>query len=134
AIGERYTVGFGVDPQLQVSRQLVKKSQSVQGGNQVHSYDYRIIVSSYKSAPVKLQVWDRLPRAEAESVAITLTDPSPKLSDDPTYLRLERPDNLLRWDLSVEPGMTGEKAAAIAYQFKLEYARDVAIGNFKAKF
>ena len=47
-------------------------------------------------------------------------------------MREERPDNLLRWDLTVEPGTTGEKAKELTYQFKLEYARDVAIGNFKA--
>ena len=133
AIGERYTVGFGVDPQLQVGRQLVKKSRSVQGGNQVHTYEYRITVGSYKSGPVKVQVWDRLPKAEAEAVVVSLVEPSPKTSDDPVYLRRERPENLLRWDLTVEPGQTGEKAAAIAYLFKLEYARDVAIADFKAK-
>jgi hypothetical protein len=133
AIGEKYTVGFGVDPQLQVTRLLVNKSRSVQGGNQVHSYNYRITIGSYKSEAVKVQVWDRLPRAEAEAVAVSLVEPSPKLSGDPTYLRRERPENLLRWDMSVEPGQTGEKAASIAYQFRLEYARDVAIANFKAK-
>ncbi len=133
AIGEKYTVGFGVDPQLQVSRTLVKKSRTVQGGNQVHSYQYRITVGSYKSDPVKVQVWDRLPRAEAEAVAVSLVEPAPKLSEDPTYLGRERPENLLRWDVTVAPGQTGEKAATIAYQFKLEYARDVAIANFRAK-
>jgi hypothetical protein len=131
AIGERYTVGFGVDPQLQVARVLAKKTRSVQGGNQVRHYEYRITVASYKSEEVKVQVWDRLPRAEAEAVAVSLVDPSPKLSDEPGYLRQFRPDNLLRWDLTVAPGQTGEKAVSIAYQFKLEYARDVAIANFK---
>ena len=131
AIGERYTVGFGVDPQLQVSRTLVKKSRAVQGGNQVHNYEYRITVGSYKSEEVKVQVWDRLPRAEAEAVAVSLVEPSPKLSDNAMYVRQERPENLLRWDLTVAPGQTDEKAATVAYQFKLEYARDVAIANFK---
>jgi uncharacterized protein (TIGR02231 family) len=133
AIGERYTVGFGVDPQLQVSRTLVKKSRAVQGGNQVHNYEYRISVGSYKSEEVRVQVWDRLPRAEAEAVAVSLVDPSPKLSVNATYLRQERPENLLRWDLNVAPGQTDEKAATVAYQFKLEYARDVAIANFKTR-
>jgi Domain of unknown function (DUF4139)/N-terminal domain of unknown function (DUF4140) len=133
AIGERYTVGFGVDPQLQVARVLAKKSRSVQGGNQVHNYEYRITVASYKSEEVKVQVWDRLPRAEAEAVAVSLVDPSPKLSDDAGYLRQSRPDNLLRWDLTVSPGQTGEKAVIVAYQFKLEYSRDVAIANLKAR-
>ena len=38
AIGERLTVCFGVDPQLQVARQLVRKQRTIQGGNQVHTY------------------------------------------------------------------------------------------------
>ena len=59
---------------------------------------------------------------------------SPDLSKDSLYVRENKPQNLLRWDLMVEPGMTGIKAATIAYQFKLEYARDVVIGNFKPKF
>src|SRR5262249_23206884 len=91
AIGERFTVGFGVDPQLQVNRQLLKKSHSVQGGNQVHSYEYRITISSYKTPPARMQVWDRLPRAEAEAVAVSLVDPTPKLSEDPAYVRHDRP-------------------------------------------
>jgi uncharacterized protein (TIGR02231 family) len=133
AIGERLSVGFGVDPQLQVARQLVRKQRNVQGGNQVHVYDYRITVSSYKADPVRMQVWDRLPRAEAEAVAVSLEDPKPKLSADPTYVRKDRPDNLLRWDLTVAPGTSGEKAATIDYQFKLEYARDVSIASLKPK-
>jgi hypothetical protein len=133
AVGERCTVGFGVDPQLQVSRAMVKKARSVQGGNQVHSYQYRILVASYKADAVKVQVWDRLPRAEAEAIAVSLIEPTPKLSDDPAYVRQGRPDNLLRWDINVAPGQFGDKAATVAYQFKLEYARDVVIANFKAK-
>jgi uncharacterized protein (TIGR02231 family) len=133
AIGERYTVGFGVDPQLQSSRQLVKKSRTLQGGNQVHTFEYRISLASYKSEAVKVQIWDRLPKAEAEAIAVDLVGPAPKLSEDPSYLRRERPQNLLRWDLTVGPGASGEKASAVSYQFKMEYARDVAIANFKAK-
>jgi uncharacterized protein (TIGR02231 family) len=131
AIGEKYTVGLGVDPQIQVSRVLLKKSRTVQGGNQVHNYEYRITVGSYKSEPVMVQVWDRLPRAEAEAIAVSLVEPAPKLSNDPAYMRDGRPQNLLRWDLTVGPGQTGEKSATVAYQFKLEFARDVAIANFK---
>jgi hypothetical protein len=133
AIGERLTVGFGVDPQLQVARQLVRKQRTIQGGNQVHTYEYRITLGSYKSEPVRIQVWDRLPRAEAEAVAVSLEEPKPKLSADSTYARKDRPQNLLRWDLTVEPGTSGEKAATIDYQFKLEYARDVSIASLKPK-
>lgn len=133
AIGEQFVAGFGVDPQLQVVRTMVNKTRTLQGANQVYAYDYRLRVSSYKTTPVKLQLWDRLPKADAEAVGVSLIKTSPELSTDPSYTRDERPDNLLRWDLTIEPGMTGEKAKEVTYQFKLEYAREVSIGNFKSQ-
>src|SRR5262249_56012978 len=39
AIGKQFTVGFGVDPQLQVQRVLVNKTRTTTGGNQVLSFD-----------------------------------------------------------------------------------------------
>jgi hypothetical protein len=132
AIGEQFTAGFGVDPQIQVARELSDKAKTVQGGNQVHAYGYRIRVSSFKQTPVTVQVWDRLPRAEAEAVGVSLVSASPPLSEDAAYVRAERPKNLLRWDVKVDPGMNGEKAATVEYDFKLEYDRNVAIANFKA--
>ncbi len=132
AIGEQFTAGFGVDPQLQVRRELVDKARTVQGGNQVHTYEYRIRVSSFKPGPVTVQVWDRLPKAEAEAVGVSLVKTAPALSTEPAYVRAERPQNLLRWDVKVDPGSNGEKAEAVGYEFRLEYARDVAIANFKA--
>jgi uncharacterized protein (TIGR02231 family) len=133
AIGEQFTAGFGVDPQIQVSREQASKAKSVQGGNQVHNYAYRIRISSFKQTPVTVQVWDRLPKAEAETVGVNLVSTSQDLSNDATYLRAERPQNLLRWDVKVEPGHNGEKAVTIDYAFKLEYDRNVAISDFKAK-
>lgn len=131
AIGEQFTAGFGVDPQLQVTRQLVSRSHSIQGGNQVQTYDYRIDVTSYKPADVQLQVWDRLPKAENEAVAVDLMQASPDLSKDSDYLRNDRPRNLLRWDLAVKPAAGGAIAASITYEFRLQYDRNVAIGNFQ---
>lgn len=132
AIGEQFTVGFGVDPQIQLDRQLVGKTRSIQGGNQVLTYEYRVRVSSFKDADAQVQVWDRLPKAEAEMVDVELVHATPELSTDAGYLRDERPKNLLRWDLSIKPGATGEKAAVISYEFKLQYDRNVSIGNFSA--
>lgn len=132
AVGEPFTVGFGVDPQLQVGRRLVKKSSAVQGGNQVQSYEFRIVARNFRSTPVNLQVWDRLPRPDSSAVAVNLADVKPELSGDPLYNRIMRPDNLLRWDLTVPPGTVGEKALAISYQFKLEYAKGTAIEYVKS--
>jgi hypothetical protein len=133
AIGEQFTAGFGVDPQLQVQRHLMDKTRVIQGGNQVLKYEYRILVNSYKTEPVKLQVWDRLPRAENETAGVNLVKAAPEVSTDPLYLREQRPNNLLRWDLTVEPTMNGEKALTVQYEFKLELDRQLQISNVATK-
>jgi hypothetical protein len=109
------------------------KSRTTQGGNQVLKYEYRILVSSFKSEPVNLQVWDRLPKGETESVNISLLKASPELCTDALYLRENRPDNLLRWDLNVEPNRNGEKAVPIAYEFRMELDRQMAITGFQSR-
>jgi hypothetical protein len=131
AVGEEFTAGFGVDPQLQIQRQLMDKTKTTQGGNQVMKYEYRILINSYKSEKVALQVWDRLPLAhETESVGVSLLKASPELSKDALYLRESRPYNLLRWDLEIDPSMNGEKAMIISYDFRLELDKQMVINTF----
>ena len=99
AAGEPFIAGFGVDPQLQVSRRLVRKSRSVQGGNQIFEYEFRIGLRNYRPGPVKVQLWDRLPKPQGEAIAVNLVKTSAELSIDAAYLRTARTDNLLRWDI-----------------------------------
>jgi hypothetical protein len=134
AIGEQFTVGFGTEPQLQVNRQLVEKTRSMQGGNQIIKFEYRILLSSYKGEKVRVQVWDRLPFAEGgETLGVTLVKSTPELSKDALYVREEKPSNLLRWDVEVEPEHTGEKALEVSYEFKLELDKQMSIGTFQTK-
>jgi hypothetical protein len=133
AVGEEFTAGFGVDTQLQVQRQMIDQTRSTAGGNQVLKYDYRILVSSFKSQPVQLQVWDRLPKGETESVGVVLLKSAPELSKDGIYLRESRPNNLLRWDVEVPANCNGEKALPITYEFKMELDRQMAITGFQSR-
>jgi len=133
AIGEQLTIGFGTDPQLQVHRQLMDKARTIQGGNQILKFEYRILVNSYKPERVKLQLWDRMPSAENETMGITLVKTTPEVSRDPLYQREERPSNLLRWDLEIDSDMNGEKAKTVSYEFKLEMDRQMSIGTFQSK-
>jgi hypothetical protein len=130
AIGEEFTAGFGVDPQLQVEREMLDKTREMQGGNQVLTFKYRILVNSFKDEKVSLQVWDRLPFAEREVAGIELIKSTPEVCKDSLYERESRPNNLLRWDLNVDANTNGERAAAIAYEFRLQLDRNMVIGNF----
>ena len=130
AAGEPFLAGFGVDPQVQVSRRLIQKSRSVQGGNQVFAYEFRIGLRNYRDRPVKVQLWDRLPKPQGEAVAVNFVKTSHELSTDALYQRTARLDNLLRWDITVPPGTVGEKTIYLNYQFRLEYARDLPQPRF----
>lgn len=133
AIGKPFSVSFGVDPQVQVQRTLVNKNRVTSGGNQVLSFDVRLLLSSYKSEPVKVQLWDRLPKGEQTTVAVSLVSQKPELSTDALYLRDERTKNLLRWDLTVQPTQNGEKALPVDYSYKLELDKQLQIGAVVAK-
>ncbi len=134
AVGKPFTVGFGADPQLQVTRKLVDKTRTTQGGNQVLTFKYKILLSSYKTAATEVQVWDRMPHAEAaQTIATSVVKVDPELSKDPLYVRDEKPKNLLRWDVKVDPKQNGEKALAIEYEYKMELDKNVTIGAFLAK-
>jgi uncharacterized protein (TIGR02231 family) len=133
AVGEEFTAGFGVDTQLQVQRQMVDQTRSTAGGNQVLKYDYRILVSSFKNQPVQVQVWDRLPKGENESVGVILSKTTPELCKDGLYQRESRPNNLLRWDVEVPANSNGEKAVAITYEFRMELDRQMAITGFTSR-
>jgi uncharacterized protein (TIGR02231 family) len=56
APGEPFIAGFGADPQLQVSRRLIRKSRSLQGGNQVFDYEFRIGLRNYRPGPIKVEL------------------------------------------------------------------------------
>ncbi|NBR06921.1 MAG: mucoidy inhibitor MuiA family protein [Planctomycetes bacterium] len=133
AIGESFIVGFGTDPQLQVQRQLVEKSRSMQGGNQVLKYEYRILLSSFKQDAVKVQLWDRLPKGENEALNVTLGKVNPEISTDPVYLRQDRVNNLLRWDINLPADSNGTKANTTTYEFKVELDKQMSIGSFQSK-
>jgi len=66
-------------------------------------------------------------------MAISMVSQKPDLSGDAMYQREERPKNLLRWDVTVQPTQNGEKALAIDYQFRLELDKNLQIGAVAAK-
>jgi hypothetical protein len=64
-------------------------------------------------------------------VGVQLLKAAPELSKDAIYQREHRPNNLLRWDVSIDPNSNGEKALPINFEFKLELDRQMTIGGFQ---
>ena len=126
-IGEKFTAGFGIDSQVQVSHELEKKKTRVQGGNRIDTYHYRIALSNYKNTAVKLQLLDRLPYSDSDSIKIELEKTEPELSKDSEYLRTLRRKGILRWDLNLKPNTVGESATVVKYTYTMEYDRNMRI-------
>lgn len=126
-IGEKFTAGFGIDSQIQVTRELEDKKTHIQGGNRIDTYNYRIALANYKDAPVKIRLLDRLPYTKNSSIKIELGTTSPSLSKDSEYLRTLRKKNILRWDLELKPNAVGKDATVVTYTFTMEYDRNMQI-------
>jgi uncharacterized protein (TIGR02231 family) len=124
ARGQTFVVGFGADPQLRAKRELVDKSDSIQGGNRRLHFAFRLVVENFKTQPVQLSVFDRLPRTDRTAdVEITLGPLRDALSDNSLYQRVERPKGILRWDVEVPASATGGEARMIEYSYTAEFDR-----------
>jgi uncharacterized protein (TIGR02231 family) len=126
-IGEKLTAGFGIDSQVQVTRELEEKKTRIQGGNRIDTYDYRIALSNYKNTAVELQLLDRLGYTEDSSIKIELVKTEPQLCKDSEYLRTARKKGILRWDLNLQPNTVDENTTVVKYSFTMEYDRNMQI-------
>jgi len=130
ARGQMLVAGFGADPQLRARRELVDKTETVQGGNRELGFQYRLILENYKDQPMLVRVFDRLPHCErAADIRITLGEMKDPLDDDVLYLRRERPKGILRWEIEVPAGAIREEARLVEYGFKLEFDRNFRLAT-----
>jgi anti-sigma regulatory factor (Ser/Thr protein kinase) len=128
ARGEKFVVGFGADPQLRTRRELVDKSESVQGGNRETKFEYRLVIENFADAAAPVRILDRLPHGEnGADIRITLGDTSEPISKDKLYEREERPMGLLRWDVDAPGNASGEEARLITYKYSVEYDRQYVV-------
>ncbi len=126
-VGEKFTAGFGIDSQIQVTRELEDKKTKIQGGNRIDTYYYRIALSNYKNTAAGLQLLDRLPYSDKDSIKIELLKMEPELSKDAEYLRTARKKGILRWDMNLMPNTIGENITVVTYSFTMEYDKNMQI-------
>ncbi len=134
ARGQQFVVGFGADAQLRTRRELVDKTDSVQGGNRETRFEYRLVVENFGGTPTPVRAIDRLPHSEkGDDIRITLGKTSDPVSDDKLYQREERPMGLLRWDVEAAANAAGEEARLITYDYTVEYDRQFVVSSPESK-
>lgn len=131
AAGESFRAGFGIDTSLRASKELLERTESVQGGNKVVEFTYRLSVENFGKSAAPVRLLDRLPSPKGSEIKVTLVSQSPELSPDKAYLETDRKRNILRWDLPVASGKTGTGAETVEYKFRLEFDRQMALTEGK---
>ncbi len=131
--GQSMTLGFGTEPRLKATRDLEDKKTELRGGNKQLHYTYRIRPQNFMDQPALVRVWDRLPKAPDDQVAVTLLEPGPPLSDDPLYVSEDKPRGLLRWDVKVAPGAANAEAHTFSYKYQLEFDKNYSLGALPAE-
>jgi hypothetical protein len=131
SVGERFTTGLGIDSSLRAGRELIDRTESIQGGNRVVELTYRLTLENFGSEPAPVRLLDLLPKVQAgqqaSDIRVTMVSMSEKLSDADEYVKTQKKDGLLRWDVVVPPQTVGSNAAGVEYKFRLEYDKQMAL-------
>ncbi len=129
AKGQKFYVGLGVETQLRSNRELVDKTENVQGGNQVMDVKYRLVIENFMDKAVKVQVLDRLPEPMSPDIRLSLVSQTAEISQEPLYQRTLRPKGILRWEVEVPAEAAGAEAATIEYSYRMEFDRNLTLAE-----
>lgn len=127
--GETLALGFGVDPQLKCSRELIDKTGDKSWGSRIETYSYKLTIDNFKSKPVSVRLIDRIPKTKDKGLKITLTTAKEKISKDIEYVKFDYPKGILRWDMELPASTSGSNATAIDYSFDMKFDSDMQIST-----
>jgi hypothetical protein len=128
--GESFTVGLGIDSSLRAARELTDRTESVQGGNRVVEYTYRLSLENFGAAAARVRLIDRLPAGRDSEVKVTpLPSAVGEVDSDPTYQKTEHKKGILRWTVEVPPQTVGANAKPFDYKFRVEYDKGMTIAG-----
>ena len=126
AVGESFTAGFGIDSSLRAKRELAEKTETIQGGNRLVDFTYKLQIENFGPSEAVIRLVDRLPTAKDSDVKLTLVSSGPELSTDERY-QSERKKGILRWEVKVPAQAIGPKAYTAEYKLQMEYDKQLSI-------
>ena len=105
--GRELNLGFGIDDRVRVTRVALDRETGQHGiltSRKTDTSRFKITVDNLHSQPVEIAVYDRIPYAEDDSVAIV------RLRDmtEPTVVNVDDRRGVLTWTYTYEPGETRE--------------------------
>jgi len=133
AIGERFSVGLGIDSSLRTNRELIDKSERIQGGNRVVEFTYELSIENFGAEPTQVRLLDRMPTAGQADIKIELVKSDQPVSEERDYQQIDQPEGILRWDVEVPAKATGVDRYTLQYTMQIEYDKQLSIVGLPAK-
>lgn len=117
--GEEFDLSLGIDPTIEVKRELVKKFKSESGffgKNERTEYTHRITVENHRDRSCTINIFDQLPVSQNEQIVVKeiKLDPPPLSKDE---------KGILQWRIELEPGDKKE----IVLHFFIEYPKGMRV-------
>ncbi len=138
---EKFKINFGVDQQIKVERERVRRYEEEFGGflkssgNRI-TYEYKITLQSFKQSAADVIIKDTIPISGNKKIKVTLlsTDPAPqhviKAEDtkDETVLAF-KDKGVMEWRLKL--AADPKKKNVITFSYKVEHPRDVIVDGLE---
>ncbi|MCH2154026.1 MAG: mucoidy inhibitor MuiA family protein [Phycisphaerales bacterium] len=121
--GSKMEIFFGSDPAMKATRTMLTKNTGetgVFGGWLTTRYQFVLKIDNGSGRAADVELWDRRPISRSEEIEVSVEDLSQPLSTNARYVKNDYPRGLMRWDLSVPAGRTGDDAMTITYDLKIE--------------
>ncbi len=152
AAGQSFVVGLGIDSSLRTRRELIERTENVQGGNRIIEATYRLVVENFAGQACKVRVMDRIPRSADGQILVSLVSSTPEPVRDAQITlprlapqananglvdgALQSPDRalpkdgILRWDLDALPS-AGGVPTGVEYKLRIEHDKQMTLMGMK---
>jgi uncharacterized protein (TIGR02231 family) len=118
ASGEEFELQLGVDDQIRIERELVRRSTSkaVIGGSRTIDTAYEITIDNHRSTTAKITVKDHIPVSSDAEIKVRLREASPNVAEQTDL-------GELTWTLELRTG----QSAKIRHRFTVEHPAQIRV-------
>ena len=134
---EKFKINYGADQQFKVKRERVNRFEEEIGTKKKRiTYEYKIVLQSFKDKPVTLLLQDQIPVSTHEDIKVKLL----KTSVQPEHENNRRDKNhpaviafrekgIIEWRLELAPNP--EKEMVVAFSYEVEFPAGTVIGGLE---
>ncbi len=133
SVGETFVLGFGNDSSLKGRRELVERSETVQGGNRVVDLTYRLTLENFGGDAAAVRLFDRIPKTREQEIKLTLVDASIPPASENGAAQEQKKNGILRWDAAIPANAFGEKSLAVEYRIRLEHDKQMTVAGIPGR-